>query len=234
MGRFPNIAASKQKTGAAKAKVYSMYAREIYQVAKSGGTEVDGNLALRRLVEKAREEQVPSDIIKRAIDKVNSGVDETYQTVRYELFGPAGSTFVVECLTDNVNRSVSSLRAALNKTSVKMGGQGSVTFMYDHNAVIGVESSSEDEILEKLVEAGIDVDDMEVEGTTIVVYGEPTSLYEIKEALSSLNVVASEIAWVPKEMVELTGDDLETAKKLITLLDDIDDVQNVYHNIKDI
>lgn len=234
MGRFPNIAASKQKTGAAKAKVYSMYAREIYQVAKSGGTEVDGNLALRRLVEKAREEQVPSDIIKRAIDKVNSGVDETYQTVRYELFGPAGSTFVVECLTDNVNRSVSSLRAALNKTSVKMGGQGSVTFMYDHNAVIGVTGSIEDEILEKLVEAGIDVDDMEAEGETIVVYGEPTSLYEIKEALTSLNVVASEIAWVPKEMVELTGDDLETAKKLITLLDDIDDVQNVYHNIKDI
>lgn len=234
MGRFPNIAASKQKTGAAKAKVYSMYAREIYQVAKSGGTEVDGNLALRRLVEKAREEQVPSDIIKRAIDKVNSGVDETYQTVRYELFGPAGSTFIVECLTDNVNRSVSSLRAALNKTSVKMGGQGSVTFMYDHSAVIGVGGSSEDEILEKLVEAGIDVDDMEAEGETIVVYGEPTSLYEIKEALSSLNVVASEIAWVPKEMVELNGDDLETAKKLITLLDDIDDVQNVYHNIKDI
>ena len=234
MGRFPNIAASKQKTGAAKAKVYSMYAREIYQVAKSGGTEVDGNLALRRLVEKAREEQVPSDIIKRAIDKVNSGVDETYQTVRYELFGPAGSTFVVECLTDNVNRSVSSLRAALNKTSVKMGGQGSVTFMYDHNAVIGVTGASEDEILEKLVESGIDVDDMEAEGETIVVYGEPTSLYEIKEALASLNVVASEIAWVPKEMVELTGDDLETAKKLITLLDDIDDVQNVYHNIKDI
>ena len=234
MGRFPNIAASKQKTGAAKAKVYSMYAREIYQVAKSGGTEVDGNLALRRLVEKAREEQVPSDIIKRAIDKVNSGVDENYQTVRYELFGPAGSTFIVECLTDNVNRSVSSLRAALNKTSVKMGGQGSVTFMYDHNAVVGIAGSSEDEILEKLVEAGIDVNDMESEENTIIVYGEPTSLYEIKESLAGLNVVASEIAWVPKELVTLVSDDLETAKKLIALLDDIDDVQNVYHNIKDI
>lgn len=234
MGRFPNIAASKQKTGAAKAKVYSMYAREIYQVAKTGGTDVNGNLSLRRLVEKAREEQVPSDIIKRAIDKVNSGIDETYQTVRYELFGPAGSTFIVECLTDNVNRSVSSLRAALNKTSVKMGGQGSVTFMYDHNAVIMINNSSEDEILEKLVEAGIDIDDMEVEGEAIVIYADPTSLYEIKEALGDLNCAASEIAWVPKEMVELGAEDLETAKKLIGLLDDIEDVQNVYHNISNI
>lgn len=234
MGRFPNIAASKQKTGAAKAKVYSMYAREIYQVAKSGGTEVDGNLALRRLVEKARSEQVPSDIIKRAIDKVNSGVDENYQTVRYELFGPAGSTFIVECLTDNVNRSVSNLRAALNKTNVKMGNQGSVQFMYDHNAVVGVRGATEEEVLETLIEASIDVDDVETENDTVVVYADPTLLYAINDALSKMNIVASEIAWVPKEMVNLSGEDLDIVRKLLGLLDDIDDVQNVYHNVENI
>ena len=234
MGRFPNIAAAKAKTGAARGKLYGMYAKEIYQVAKNGGTTPEGNPSLKRLIEKAREEQVPNDIIKRAIDKVNSGVDENYQVVRYELFGPSGSTFIVECLTDNVNRSVSNIRAALNKTSVKMGAQGSVTFNYDHNAVIGVQNADEDTILERLVEAGIDVVDIESEGETIVVYGDPTALYDIKEALSSLNVVASEIAWVPKELISISAEDKEVVKKLLSLLDDIDDVQNVYHNIEDI
>lgn len=234
MGRFPNIAAAKAATGAAKGKLYGMYAKEIYQAAKNGGTSPEGNPSLKRLIEKAREEQVPNDIIKRAIDKVNSGADETYQVVRYELFGPAGSTFIVECLTDNVNRSVSNIRAALNKTSVKMGSQGSVTFAYDHNAVIGVQNATEEEVLEKLVEASLDVSDLEVEGDTIIVYGEPTSLYEIKEALSPLKVVASEIAWVPKELVTIGPEDKEVVKKLLSLLDDIDDVQHVYHNVSEI
>ncbi len=234
MGRFPNIAAAKAATGAAKGKLYGMYAKEIYQVAKNGGTTPEGNPSLKRLIEKAREDQVPNDIIKRAIDKVNSGIDENYQVVRYELFGPAGSTFIVECLTDNVNRSVSNLRAALNKTSVKMGGQGSVTFNYDHNAVIGVQNSTEDEILEKVVEAGLDIDDIETEGETIVIYAAPTALYDVKEALNSLKVVASEIAWVPKELVTLSNEDKEIVKKLLSLLDEIDDVQHVYHNIENI
>ena len=234
MGRFPNIAAAKAATGAAKGKLYGMYAKEIYQTAKNGGTSPDGNPSLKRLIEKAREDQVPNDIIKRAIDKVNSGVDENYQTVRYELFGPSGSTFIVECLTDNVNRSVSSIRAALNKTSVKMGNQGSVVFNYDHNAVIGVQNSTEDEILEKLIEAGIDADDMETEGETIVIYADATALYDVKEALKDLKVVASEIAWVPKELIQVSDEDKEIIKKLLALLDDIDDVSHVYHNVLDI
>ena len=234
MGRFPNIAAAKAATGAAKGKLYGMYAKEIYQTAKKGGTTPEGNPSLKRLIEKAREDQIPNDIIKRAIDKVNSGVVEDYETVRYELFGPAGSTFIVECLTDNVNRSVSSIRAALNKTSVKMGGQGSVTFNYDHSAVVGVQGSTEDDILEHLVEAGLDVSDIESEGETIVIYADPTALYDVKEALSSLNIVASEIAWVPKELIDISEEDKEVVRKLLKLLDEIDDVQNVYHNVSNI
>ena len=121
MGRAYEVRkASIQKTGAAKAKLYSMYAREIYQVAKNGGTELDSNIALKRLVDKAKHDQVPSDIVKRAIDKVNSGVDESYENARYEIFGPAGSTLIVDCLTDNVNRTVSSIRTVLNKTKCKI------------------------------------------------------------------------------------------------------------------
>ena len=234
MGRFPNIAAAKAATGAAKGKLYGMYAKEIYQAAKNGGTSPEGNPSLKRLIEKARDDQVPNDIIKRAIDKVSSGIDENYQQVRYELFGPSGSTFIVECLTDNVNRSVSSIRAALNKTSVKMGNQGSVVFNYDHNAVIGVQGASEDEILEKLIEAGIDVDDMETEGETVIIYADVTALYDVKEALKDLKVVASEIAWVPKELIDINDDDKEIVKKLLALLDDIDDVAHVYHNVSNI
>jgi transcriptional/translational regulatory protein YebC/TACO1 len=116
MGRAYEVRkASIQKTGAAKAKLYSMFAKEIYLAAKNGGIDVDANLSLRRLVDKAKKEQVPGDLIKRAIDKVNSGVDESYTSVRYELFGPGGSTFIVDCLTDNINRTLSYIRPAMNK-----------------------------------------------------------------------------------------------------------------------
>ena len=115
MGRFPNIAAAKAATGAAKGKLYGMYAREIYQVAKSGGATPEGNPSLKRLIEKAKKEQVPADVIKRALDKVNSGVDESFETLNYEVFGPNGSTLIVSCLTDNPNRSISSVKAVLNK-----------------------------------------------------------------------------------------------------------------------
>ena len=144
MGRAYEVRkASIQKTGAAKSKLYSMYAREIYQAAKNGGIELEANATLKRLVEKAKKEQVPADIIKRAIDKVNSGADESYDSVRYELFGPAGSTVIVDCLTDNVNRSVSAVRTAVNKCHVKMGAIGSVAYMYDNLCVVGFKGLDE-------------------------------------------------------------------------------------------
>ena len=158
MGRFPNIAAAKAKTGAAKGKLYGMYAKEIYQVAKNGGTTPEGNPSLRRLIEKAKKEQVPSDIIKRAIDKVNSGADESYIKNTYEMFGPGGSTLIVECLTDNVNRSVSDLRAVVNKTHIKMGAMGSVSYMYDNNCVVSFKGLDEDAVMEALIMADIDAD----------------------------------------------------------------------------
>ena len=115
MGRAYEVRkASIQKTGAVKAKLYSMFAKEIYQAAKNGGTELESNITLKRLVEKAKKEQIPGDLIKRAIDKVNSGIDENYSSVRYEIYGPGGSTLIVDCLTDNVNRTLSYIRPALN------------------------------------------------------------------------------------------------------------------------
>ena len=235
MGRAYEVRkASIQKTGAARGKIYSMYAREIYEVAKNGGTELESNVALKRLVDKAKKEQVPSDIIKRAIDKVNSGADESYSTVRYELFGPSGSNVIVDCLTDNVNRSVSLIRAALNKTSAKMGAMGSVAFMYDNLCIVSFKGLSEEETLEALIEAGVDAD-IELQGDSIVLYGKPSDLYAIKEAILAKKQVefdVDEISMIPKDMVKLEGEALEDFQKLLTLLDEIEDVNHVYHNVE--
>ena len=237
MGRAYEVRkASIQKTGAAKAKLYSMYAREIYQAAKTGGVETESNMALKRLVERAKKEQVPADIIKRAIDKVNSGADESYTSTSYEIFGPGGSTLIVECLTDNVNRSVSNIRAVINKCHVKLGAMGSVSYMYDNLCIVGFKGLNEEQVMDAIIEDDVDVSDIEFDDDMIIVYGNPKDLYDIKAAITKVlpkvEFDIDEIAMLPKEKITLTGEDLEVFNKLITLFDDIEDVQHVYHNVE--
>ena len=236
MGRAYEVRkASIQKTGAAKAKLYSMYAREIYQAAKSGGVELESNSVLKRLVERAHKEQVPNDIIKRAIDKVNSGVDEAYQTVRYELFGPSGSTIIVECLTDNVNRSVSAVRAVVNKCHIKMGAIGSVMYMYENLAIIGFKGLDEEQAMDAFIENDVDVKDMEDNDGMIMAYADPQDLFAMKEAIHKVDpkieFEEDEITWLPKEKVTLAGEDKETFERAIHLLDECEDVNHIYHNV---
>ena len=236
MGRAYEVRkASIQKTGAAKAKLYSMYAREIYKVAKQKGTEVESNAELKRIIEKAKKEQVPSDIIKRAIDKVNSGVDESYLSNTYELFGPSGSTIIAECLTDNVNRTVSDLRTALNKCHCKMGNPGSVSYLYDHNSILSFKGLSEEETMDILIENDLDITDIENEENVITIYGNPLDLIPIKEILIKNNIedfIIDEVSYLPKEQIELSKEDNEIFEKLIGMLDEVEDVQNIYHNVK--
>ena len=237
MGRAYEVRkASIQKTGAAKAKLYSMYAKEIYQAAKNGGVELESNSALKRLVDKAKKEQVPGDIINRAIYKVNSGIDESYTETNYELFGPGGSTLIVSCLTDNVNRSVSSIRAVVNKCHIKMGAQGSVNYMYDHLCIVSFKGLDEEATLEALIEASVDAQDIEIDNDEVVVYGAPSDLFNIKEAITkalpNVNFDIDEISYIPKDKVTLSGEDLETFNKLINMLDEVEDVQHVYHNVE--
>ncbi len=236
MGRFPNIAAAKAKTGAAKGKLYGMYAKEIYQAAKNGGVTPEGNPSLKRLIEKAKKEQVPSDVIKRAIDKVSSGAGENYETLTYEIFGPNGSTLMVECLTDNTNRSVSDVRAVVNKCHVKMGAMGSVAYMYDNLCIVGFTGLSEEEVMNALIENNVDFVDLENNDGNILIYGNPSDLFKIKEAISGvkddIEFTVDEISMLPKDRIVLTGEDLDVFNKLISLLDEVDDVQNVYHNVE--
>src|SRR5690606_331116 len=114
------------KTAAAKTKVYSKYGREIYMAAKAGVPDPEINLNLRRVIEKAKKDQVPSDIIKRAIEKAKGGVDENYTEVRYEGFGPGNTLIIVDCLTDNTNRTLTEVRTLFNKSGGKLGVSGSV------------------------------------------------------------------------------------------------------------
>ena len=194
MGRAYEVRkASIQKTGAAKAKLYSMYAREIYDVAKKGGTDPASNASLKRIMDRAKKEQVPADIIKRAIDKVNSGANESYEKVSYEVFGPAGSTLIVECLTDNVNRSISDVKAVLNKCKCKMGVQGSVSFNYDNLCILGFKGIDEEQAMDAIIESGLDIDDIETNDDMVVIYGNPKDLHALKEAINSIKEVEFEI-----------------------------------------
>ena len=238
MGRAYEVRkASIQKTGAARGKIYSTYAKEIYEAAKNGGVEMESNSALKRLVERAKKEQVPADIIKRAIDKVNSGIDETYVKNTYEMFGPAGSTLIVECMTDNVNRSVSDLRAVVNKCHIKMGSMGSVSYNYDNLCIVSFKGLSLDDALNTLIENDIDIKDIE-EDDGVVIYAEPSDLFRIKEAITkALPTVAfdmDEITTLAKDKVELTGEDLEIFNKTLSMLDDVEDVIRVYHNVSNV
>lgn len=236
MGRFPNIAASKAKTGAQKAKVYSSYAKEIYQVAKQGGTDPNGNLSLRHLIEKAKKEQVPQEVIKRAIDKVNSGADESYTSVRYEGFASGGATVMVDCLTDNVNRTVSLVRNAFTKSKGKMGVSGCVAHMYEHLAVVIVKDMSEDEAMEALLMNEVNAKEIEESDNNVSIYGDPADLYKIKDAILSskpdAEFLVDEVTYLPNEMVTLDGEDKENFEKLLNMLDDVEDVQKVYHNVE--
>lgn len=239
MGRAYEVRkASIQKTGAARGKIYSNYAKEIYQAAKNGGVEIDSNAALKRLIERAKKEQVPQEIIKRAIDKVNSGVDESYIANTYEMFGPGASTLIVECLTDNVNRSVSDLRAVVNKCHIKMGAIGSVSYLYEHLCVVGFTGLTEEETLDALITNDVDIIDIEANDNMIVIYGNPQDLFKIKESivkvLPKVEFEMDEITYIAKDKIELQGEELEIFNKLLAMLDDVEDVANVYHNVMNV
>lgn len=239
MGRAYEVRkASIQKTGAARGKIYSTYAKEIYQAAKNGGIELTSNSALKRLVERAKKEQVPADIIKRAIDKVNSGVDESYTKNTYEMFGPGGSTLIVECLTDNVNRSVSDLRAVVNKCHIKMGSMGSVSYNYENLCIVSFKGLDIETSLNLMIDNDIEISDIELDEENVVIYADPANLFKIKEVISSnlpkVEFDLDEITMLPKEKVTLQGEDLEIFNRLLSMLDDVEDVSNVYHNVENV
>ncbi|MEC7470072.1 MAG: YebC/PmpR family DNA-binding transcriptional regulator, partial [Pseudomonadota bacterium] len=175
MGRaFEVRKAAMAKTAGAKTKVYSKYGKEIYVCAKNGGTDPDTNLSLRRLMDKAKKDQVPGHVIDKAIDKAAGGAGEDFVPARYEGFGPGNCMVIVDCLTDNNNRTITDVRNCFTKTGAKIGAPGAVSHMFDHQAIFVFEGEDEDAVLEVLMEADVDVTDVESEDGKISVYAPNT------------------------------------------------------------
>lgn len=222
------------KTAGAKTKVYSKYGKEIYVIAKNGGTDPQANLSLRRMIEKAKKDQVPSHVIDKAIEKAEGGAGEDFTVARYEGFGPGGCMVIVDCLTDNNNRTITDVRNCFTKTGAKIGAPGAVSHMFDHQAIFRFASDDEDAILELLMEADVDLADIESEEGFITVFVPHTEYNKAKTALSDafpdLEFDVDEITFIPQTHTEVGGDDIEMFDKFIDMLNDCDDVQDVYHN----
>lgn len=237
MGRhFEVRAAAMQKTANQKAKIYSRYSKEILVAAKNGDPNPDMNQTLKKAIEHAKANNVPADVIKRAIDKAKSSADENYSSARYEGFGSGGgSTIIIDCLTDNPNRTIANLRACFNKSHAKLGVGGSVSFGYEHLGVIVIQYDDEEAMMDCLISKDIDLKEIEIEDGYMTITVDPTQLDDAKEAVEELipgvKFEILENKMVPNETVSLEGEDLDLFKRLVTLLDDVDDVQNVYHNV---
>ncbi len=236
MGRaYQNRKESMAKTSDAKAKVYSKYGREIYVCAKAGGAEPDGNLALRGLIERAKKDQVPSHVIEKAINKAKGGGGEDFSPAVYEGYGPGGSMVMIECLTDNPNRTFGDVRQCFTKTKSKIGTQGSVSHMFDHSAIFVFKHDDEEAVLEALLMADVDVSDIENEDGMITVFAPHTEYFKAKQALldslGEIDFEVDEIQYLAQNMTTISGDDVEMFDKFLDMLNDVDDVQNVYHNV---
>jgi len=200
------------KTSDAKAKVYSKYGREIYVVAKQSGTDPAGNLTLRGLIERAKKDQVPTHVIEKAIEKAKGGAGEDFAPARYEGYGPGGCMVIVDCLTDNPNRTISEVRNCFTKSKCKLGTPGAVAHMFDHCAIF-VFDGEEDAVLSVFT---------------------PNNEYaKARAALADfpdIDFDVDEIQFLPQTQSPVTGEeDIEMFERLMNMLNDCDDVQNVSH-----
>lgn len=236
MGRkWANIVAKKTAKDANNSKIYAKFGIEIYAAAKSGDPDPHANQKLRFVIERAKTYNVPKHIIDRAIEKAKGSGDETFQELRYEGFGPNGSMVIVDALTNNVNRTASDVRAAFGKNGGNMGVSGAVAYMFDNTALFGFAGEDVDDVLEYLMDKDIDVRDVVDEDGQIIVYGEPEDFNAIQEALKEKGITefsVTEMQMIPQNEVELTGEDLEKFEKMIDVLDELEDVQQVYHNVE--
>ena len=235
MGRAHEVrAASMAKTAARKTKIYSRYGKEIYIAAKAGVPDPDMNLGLRRKIAEAKANQVPADVIKRAIEKAKGGSTETYNTIMYEGFGPKDATILVECMTDNPNRSIADVRTCFNKSHAKLGVGGSVSFNYESVGLVAFPAAAEDEekILEALIMAECDAKEIEMEEGYCTITTAPSDFTTVTEELSKNNLTFLEagVQMVPSTYVSLDEEAATKMQRLIDNLEDLDDVLEVFHN----
>ncbi len=236
MGRkWNNIKNKKASKDANTSRIYAKFGVEIYVAAKKGEPDPESNRALKVVLERAKTYNVPKAIIDRALEKAKGSGDEAYYELRYEGFGPNGSMIIVDTLTNNVNRTASDVRAAFNKNGGNMGVNGSVAYMFDATAVFGLTGKTADEVMELLIEADADVRDVFEEDDAVIVYAAPDQFHVVQEAFKSVGVTeftTAEITMLPQTFVTLPEEGQAQFDKLIDVLEDLEDVQQVYHNVE--
>lgn len=235
MGRsFENRKMSILKTAGQKSKIYSKYGTQLYVAAKSGVPDPDLNPVLRNLIDKAKRDQVPAHVIEKALEKARGAGGEDYVSARYEGFGPGGCSIIVDCLTDNNNRTITDVRNCFTKTSSKLGPTGSVAHMFDQLAILSFKGDNSEQVLEAMLEAEVDVDDVECKDGRITLFAPAAEFYKAKtallEAFPDTELEVQEISFVPQATKQISADDVPLFEKFINLLNDCEDVQEIYHN----
>ncbi|STO57088.1 YebC/PmpR family DNA-binding transcriptional regulator [Grimontia hollisae] len=231
--KWANIKHRKAAQDAKRGKIFTKLIREIVVAAKEGGAEVENNPRLRAAVDKALSNNMTRDTVNRAISRGAGGEgDENMETVIYEGYGPGGTAVMVECMTDNRNRTVSGVRHAFSKAGGNLGTDGSVSYLFEKKGVISYAPGlDEDAVMEAALEGG--ADDVEThEDGSIDVYTTPEDFGAVKDALDAAGFEAqnAEVTLVPSTKSELDADTAPKLLRLIDALDDLDDVQEVYHN----
>ena len=232
--KWSTIKRKKGAIDAERGKVFAKLAKEIYVAAKSGDADPANNAALRMVVEKAKAENMPKSNIQNAIDKAKAkGSGENYESIRYEGYGPGGMAIMIDCLTDNKNRTASFVRSALTKRGGNLGTDGSVSYMFKRKGIIVLDKKyDEDELMTFVLD--LDIDDFKSEEDGYVIETAPENFIAVKEALENNNYnefLTSEVTYVADNTLSLDDEVMEKAISLIETLEDIDDVQSVYHNL---
>ena len=233
MGRGPSIEARKNATDAKRGKIFTKIIREIGVAARAGGGDPANNPRLRVAVDKGLAANMSKDVIERAIKKATGELEGVvYEEVRYEGYAPGGVAVIVDCLTDNRVRTVADVRHAFSKCGGNMGTEGSVAFMFKRLGVLSYEGGDEEKITEAAIEAGADDIVVYPEDGAIDVVAGPESFEAVKQAMEAAGLAPgyAEVTYRADNDIAVSGDTAAQVKKLLAMLEDLDDVQNVYSN----
>jgi len=231
--KWANIQHRKGRQDEKRGKIWTRVIREIMVAARAGGGDMNANPRLRLAVDKAKAANMPADTIKRNIDKATGNLEGVnYEEIRYEGYGVGGAAILVDTMTDNKVRTVAEVRHAFSKHGGNLGTEGSVAFQFKHcGQLIFAPGTSEDKVMEVALEAGAE-DVITDDDGAIEVLTSPGDFEAVKQALvdAGLNPDAADITMRPENTIELTGDDAAKMQKILDVLEDLDDVQEVYHN----
>ena len=231
--KWANIQHRKGRQDEKRGKAWTRVIREIMVAARLGGSDVGANPRLRLAVEKAKAVNLPVETVKRNIDKATGNLEGvSYEEIRYEGYGIGGAAIIVDCMTDNRVRTVAEVRHAFSKYGGNLGQEGSVAFQFKHcGQLIFAPGTSEDKVMEVALEAGAD-DVIAGEDGSIEVLSAPTEFEAVKNALEAAGLKAevAEVTMRAENTVELTGEDAQRMQKLLDVLEELDDVQEIYHN----